>query len=90
MPEKPSPNAAESVNSPVSPCVNRKPVNAVTCHNSGRSFVPRRSSTGQRMAFLQLEDLTGSCEVVVFARTFEECAAVLRPLYMSYSSGAGL
>ena len=44
-----------------------------------RSFVPRRSSTGQRMAFLQLEDLTGACEVVVFARTFEECAAVLRP-----------
>lgn len=44
-----------------------------------RAFVPRRSTTGQRMAFLQLEDLTGTCEVVVFARTFEECAAVLRP-----------
>ena len=44
-----------------------------------RTFVPRKSTTGQRMAFLQIEDLTGSCEVVVFARTFEECAAVLRP-----------
>ena len=44
-----------------------------------RSFVPRRSTTGQRMAFLQIEDLTGACEVVVFARTFEECAAALRP-----------
>jgi DNA polymerase-3 subunit alpha len=31
------------------------------------------------MAFLQLEDMSGSCEVVVFARTFEECAALLRP-----------
>ena len=43
-----------------------------------RAFVPRRSTTGQRMAFLQLEDLTGSCEVVVFARCFEECAALLK------------
>jgi DNA polymerase-3 subunit alpha len=41
--------------------------------------VPRRSTTGARMAFLQLEDMTGTCEVVVFARTFEECAALLRP-----------
>ena len=44
-----------------------------------RSFVPRKSTTGQRMAFLQIEDLTGSVEVVVFARTFEECADALRP-----------
>jgi DNA polymerase-3 subunit alpha len=44
-----------------------------------RAFIPRRSSTGQRMAFLQIEDLTGACEVVVFARTFEECVGVLRP-----------
>jgi DNA polymerase III subunit alpha len=44
-----------------------------------RTVVPRRSSTGQRMAFLQLEDLSGSCEVVVFARTFEECANLLHP-----------
>ena len=44
-----------------------------------RAVVPRRSTTGQRMAFLQIEDMTGSCEVVVFARTFEECAAVLAP-----------
>jgi DNA polymerase-3 subunit alpha len=44
-----------------------------------RAFIPRRSSTGQRMAFLQIEDLTGTCEVVVFARTFEECVGVLRP-----------
>ena len=42
-----------------------------------RTVVPRRSSTGQRMAFLQIEDMSGSCEVVVFARTFEECAALL-------------
>jgi DNA polymerase-3 subunit alpha len=44
-----------------------------------RTFVPRRSTTGQRMAALQIEDLTGSVEVVVFARVFEECASVLRP-----------
>ncbi len=44
-----------------------------------RAFVPKRSTTGQRMAFLQLEDMSGSCEVVVFARTFEECVDVLRP-----------
>jgi len=44
-----------------------------------RAFVPRRSTTGQRMAFLQIEDLSGACEVVVFARTFEECALLLRP-----------
>jgi DNA polymerase-3 subunit alpha len=44
-----------------------------------RTVVPRRSATGQRMAFLQIEDMSGSCEVVVFARTFEECAALLTP-----------
>src|SRR2546421_9893475 len=44
-----------------------------------RAVVPRRSSTGQRMAFVQIEDMTGSCEVVVFARTFEECVSLLRP-----------
>ena len=44
-----------------------------------RTFVPRRSTTGQRMAALQIEDLTGSVEVVVFARVFEECANALRP-----------
>jgi DNA polymerase-3 subunit alpha len=44
-----------------------------------RTFVPRRSTTGQRMAALQIEDLTGTVEVVVFARVFEECAEVLRP-----------
>lgn len=44
-----------------------------------RAFVPKRSTTGQRMAFLQIEDLTGNCEVVVFARTFEECASTLKP-----------
>jgi DNA polymerase-3 subunit alpha len=44
-----------------------------------RTFVPRRSTTGQRMAALQIEDLTGSVEVVVFARVFEECVAALRP-----------
>jgi DNA polymerase-3 subunit alpha len=44
-----------------------------------RAFVPKRSTTGQRMAFLQLEDMSGTCEVVVFARTFEDCVDVLRP-----------
>ena len=43
-----------------------------------RAFIPRRSTTGQRMAFVTLEDLSGTCEVVVFARTFEECADLLR------------
>jgi len=31
------------------------------------------------MAALQIEDLTGSVEVVVFARVFEECVSALRP-----------
>jgi DNA polymerase-3 subunit alpha len=31
------------------------------------------------MAFLQIEDLTGACEVVVFNRVFEEVAELLRP-----------
>ncbi len=44
-----------------------------------RTFIPRRSTTGQRMASLTIEDLTGSVEVVVFARVFEECVNVLRP-----------
>ncbi len=44
-----------------------------------RAVVPRRSTTGQKMAFLTIEDMTGECEVVVFSRVFEECAAVLRP-----------
>jgi DNA polymerase-3 subunit alpha len=44
-----------------------------------RAFIPRRSTTGQRMAFMTLEDLSGACEVVVFARIFEECADLLRP-----------
>ncbi|HET9051107.1 MAG TPA: DNA polymerase III subunit alpha [Candidatus Dormibacteraeota bacterium] len=44
-----------------------------------KAVVPRRSTTGQRMAFLQLEDLSGTCEVVVFARTFEEAIAILKP-----------
>jgi DNA polymerase-3 subunit alpha len=43
-----------------------------------RAFIPRRSSSGQRMAFMTLEDLSGACEVVVFARTFEECSELLR------------
>ncbi|MFN2451328.1 MAG: DNA polymerase III subunit alpha [Candidatus Dormibacteria bacterium] len=45
-----------------------------------RAFVPKsRAATGERMAFLQLEDLTGACEVVVFTRTFAECVQLLRP-----------
>ncbi|HKR99565.1 MAG TPA: OB-fold nucleic acid binding domain-containing protein, partial [Candidatus Dormibacteraeota bacterium] len=42
------------------------------------TFIPRNSRNGQRMARLQIEDLTGSCEVVVFARTFEEFADLIR------------
>ncbi|MGI8847447.1 MAG: DNA polymerase III subunit alpha [Candidatus Dormibacteria bacterium] len=44
-----------------------------------RAFVPRRSTTGQRMAFVEIEDLSGAVECVVFARTFEESAALLKP-----------
>ncbi len=44
-----------------------------------RAFIPRRSTTGQRMAFMTLEDLSGACEVVVFARTFEDCVELLVP-----------
>jgi DNA polymerase III subunit alpha len=43
-----------------------------------RAFVPKRSTTGKPMAVLQLEDMSGSCEVVVFASTFESCVEVLR------------
>lgn len=43
-----------------------------------RTFVPKRSTTGQKMAFLQLEDLTGSVEVVVFSRVFDECVDLMR------------
>ncbi|MHB8719108.1 MAG: DNA polymerase III subunit alpha [Candidatus Dormibacteria bacterium] len=49
------------------------------CIRDVRAFVPRSSTTGRRMAFLQLEDLTGTCEVVVFDRVFEEAAELLRP-----------
>ncbi|MBJ7610324.1 MAG: DNA polymerase III subunit alpha [Candidatus Dormibacteraeota bacterium] len=49
------------------------------CIRDVRAFVPRKSSTGQRMAFLQIEDLTGACEVVVFDRVFESIAELLRP-----------
>ena len=63
-----------------------------------RAFVPKRSTSGQRMAFVQLEDLTGSCEVVVFPRVFEECAELMRSdavviirgkVEISRSSGGG-
>ncbi len=49
------------------------------CIRDVRAFVPRKSTAGQRMAFLQVEDLTGACEVVVFSRLFEEVADLLRP-----------
>jgi DNA polymerase-3 subunit alpha len=49
------------------------------CIRDVRAFVPRKSTNGQRMAFLQIEDLTGACEVVVFSRVFEEVAELLRP-----------
>jgi len=43
---------------------------------SVRVFVPKRPGSG-RMAFVQLEDLTGTSEVVVFPRIFEECQSLL-------------
>ncbi len=43
-----------------------------------RTFVPKRSRTGQKMAFLQLEDMTGTVEVVVFTRVFDECVDLMR------------
>ncbi|HEY7926450.1 MAG TPA: DNA polymerase III subunit alpha [Candidatus Dormibacteraeota bacterium] len=54
-------------------------VQVAGCIRDVRAFVPRKSSTGQRMAFLQIEDLTGACEVVVFNRVFEEVVELLRP-----------
>ena len=44
-----------------------------------RAVVPRRNPNGGRMAFVQLEDMSGSCEVVVFPRTFEACVQDMRP-----------
>ncbi|MBR1710666.1 MAG: DNA polymerase III subunit alpha [Clostridia bacterium] len=37
----------------------------------------KATKNGQIMAFLQLEDMTGSIEVIVFARTFEQLSAQL-------------
>ena len=37
------------------------------------------TKTGQPMAFVQIEDMTGQAEVVVFPRVYEQCAQLLAP-----------
>lgn len=44
------------------------------------------SKKGERMAFATIEDLTGTCEVIIFADTFRKCSPVLKeesPLWIS-------
>ncbi len=44
------------------------------------------SKKGERMAFATLEDLTGSCEVIVFADIFRQCSPLLKgeaPLWIT-------
>lgn len=43
-----------------------------------RTVIPKRSTRGQRMAFVTIEDMTGECDLVIFSRVFEECADVVR------------
>ncbi|MCD4825005.1 MAG: DNA polymerase III subunit alpha [Phycisphaerae bacterium] len=42
---------------------------------------------GQKMAMLTLEDLTGKHEAVVFPRTYEACAEMLKPENMVFITG---
>ncbi len=44
------------------------------------------SKKGDRMAFATIEDLTGSCEVIVFADIFRKCSPLLKeeaPLWIT-------
>jgi DNA polymerase-3 subunit alpha len=45
-------------------------------------------SAGRKMALLTLEDLTGKCDAVSFAETYEEFADLLRPEAMVFLVGA--
>ena len=51
-----------------------KSVTMVGMINDVRQIMTKK---GQRMAFVQMEDMQGQCEVVVFPRTFEEYGARL-------------
>lgn len=42
-----------------------------------RSYKEHKSKKKERMAFITLEDLTGSIEVIIFPRLFAECADLL-------------
>nr|MBF0221910.1 DNA polymerase III subunit alpha [Desulfobulbaceae bacterium] len=42
-----------------------------------RTLKEHKSKNGDRMAFITLEDLTGSMEIIIFPRTFAECSALL-------------
>ena len=42
-----------------------------------RTFKEHKSKKGDRMAFVTLEDLTGSMEVIIFPNTFAECQHLL-------------
>jgi DNA polymerase-3 subunit alpha len=42
---------------------------------------------GEKMAMLTLEDLTGKCDAVVFPRTYEQVAELLKPDAMVFVSG---
>jgi len=44
-------------------------------------------SAGKKMAMLTIEDLTGTCDAVVFADAYERLAAVLEPEAMVFLSG---
>ena len=44
------------------------------------------SKKGERMAFATIEDLTGSCEVIIFSDIFRKCSQVLKeegPLWVT-------
>jgi len=42
-----------------------------------RSLKEHKSKNGERMAFITLEDLSGSMEIIIFPRTFAECSELL-------------
>lgn len=42
-----------------------------------RTMKEHKSKSGDRMAFITLEDLSGSMEVIIFPRTFTECSHLL-------------
>jgi DNA polymerase-3 subunit alpha len=42
-----------------------------------RTLKEHKSKNGERMAFVTLEDLSGSMEIIIFPRTFAECSELL-------------